>query len=539
MFPTAFNITNFDHSENIETFKNNSDSDSDADPSVDPSVDPKIILDINNDGIKGTIGDNYIVTHKTNNNKTVKKSSNNGHLIGEGTFGCIYDDLKDPTKVHKIFLHSSQYSEELNVAKMLDSSFKKNNIAFPKGLLLPDNIIKPNLPNSIDRNYLTSSGLKICKLLKDKDNKYNKDKYLYLTYTNGGEAINMCLDKFDTVFDLLVALDNIFDAIDKLERVKIAHHDIKMPNVLYDINTHSTILIDYGITYKYTDLFVMNPTNNKNWPNSYFVWPPEFHAIWYIMINKTAPSAIVMRDKVKTVVNIKEDYIPYFTDLYESGKDLSDFTEFRNELVKNLELNESVDREINNIDNDSLSQYFTTNFSIKSDSYGLAILIYAYNKRNNYLEVNGLEKQLAKYLKLASHSELNKSQQTYCLNIRNMMRKMGCANPYNRFSSNESNTMYTKLIRTELFEYKNPKDITAKVVNEINPIKPIIYPLKAISYNLSKLNNSNESFETIEQTIQRTANAGALHTNYFYIFVCVVAVIAVCVIIPIYFGENK
>jgi hypothetical protein len=139
-----------------------------------------------------------------------------------------------------------------------------------------------------------------------------------------------------------------------------------------------------------------------------------------------------------------------------------------------------------------------------------------------------------------------------------MIRKMGCANPYNRFSSNESNTMYTKLIRKELFEYaraitKNPKDITAKVVNEINhslthPIKPIIYPLKAISYNLSKLNNSKESietiesiepFETIEQTIQRTANAGALHTNYFYIFVCVVAVMAVCVIIPIYFHENK
>ena len=41
----------------------------------------------------------------------------------------------------------------------------------------------------------------------------------YLTYSNGGEALNNCLDKFNNVFDFLNSLDNIFDAIEKLERM--------------------------------------------------------------------------------------------------------------------------------------------------------------------------------------------------------------------------------------------------------------------------------------------------------------------------------
>lgn len=500
--------TSYDPQESIETFKNESDSDSDSEPPADTNTNTNI--KISDDGT------NYIVKGKHTSKKSNIKKVNN--LIGEGTFGCIYDDLNNPGKVHKIFLYDYQYDEELHVSIMLYKAFKSQQIIFPDGLLLPDNLHDSDIPNTIERNYLTSSGYKVCKLLKDKNNTYNKESYKYLTYTNGGAALNETLDSFNTVFDLLVAFDSIFDAIAKLEDVHIAHHDIKMPNILYNKDTHNTILIDYGITYKYKDLFIMNPTNNKNWPKTYFVWPPEFHTIWYIMTNKSVPSVRVMSDKIKSVVDIDETYVPSFKDMYIDKDYYSDLDTFRITLVDALGFKDTVDREIHTIDNGELSKYFATHFGNKSDTYGLAMLLYAFNKHSNYLSKNNLETQLVIYLELNSINELSESQHAFCKNVRSMIHKMGLPNPYARYSANKANDMYTKLIRTELHGYKNNN-----LLDTVNKKKEIIETF--LTGNTVLMNIMN---------IHNTQDSTNIYCNPFYICVASVIFITLIILLVIY-----
>jgi len=525
MIPAAFNITYFNSIDTIESFKTKSDSDSDSALDSDSEL-----LDKKYGTNDGTV-DIYNIGKTKTKTKTKTNTKKSNKLIGEGTFGCIYDDLNNPDKVHKIFLHSVQYNEELNVSKMLYSTFKNNNIEFPKGLLLPDNILNPDLPNTIKREKLTSGGYKICKLLKDKQNKYNKNSYLYLTYINGGKAINDCLNKFDTIYDLLVSLDNIFNAIADLESISIAHHDIKMPNVLYKTSTNSTILIDYGITSKYKDLFLMNKSNNKNWPRSYFVWPPEFHAIWYIITNKTVPSAIVMHDKVKSVVHISENYVPRFEDMYDKKASMNDFIEFRKVLITNLQFDDTVDHYINNIKNEDVSAYFSNNFANKSDPYGLAILIYAFNKQQNYLQTDGLEKQLVKYLNLNSIDDLSNSQLGFCTNLHEMIRKMGCANPYTRYSSKEANDAYTKLIRKELYNYKN--NIVPD--NELNNIYTNDYNSESINITEEFIHKYTPFIDISNDDININKHSDyEIKPNIFYIFLLIAIIITVLMLIHIY-----
>ena len=492
MVPNPFNTNN--QRPIFETFKTQNDSESDNDE-----------MDINEEGVRGNKDDNIIV-------KSKKKQNKKG-LIGEGTFGCIYDDLNNPDKVHKIFLYKSQYKEELDIAAMLNNSFKQYNISFPKGLLLPDNIYNPSLPNEIDINFLTKSGYKVCKLLADKKNKNkNTDKiYKYLTYTNGGDALNNCLDEFNTVFDLLVSLDNIFDAIDKLQTVHISHHDIKMPNLLYDKHTKQTILIDYGITYKYSDLFIFNATNIKNWPDSYFVWPPEFHTIWYIMKYNYVPTARIMSDKVRSIVDVRENYVPSFKDMYENNDNLREFEQFRNELNKGLELEETLDRNVslNKIANDELSKYFSTHFAIKSDVYGLAMVLYAFNKHFDFLSDGALESNLVKYLNVKSINELTKEHLELCKDIHDFIRKMGCANPYSRYTSQECNKLYTKYIREKLKQFKGG-NILSIATDNIEPF--------------SMRNNH----------IVGTSYKGATPTNPFAVFMTVILIITIVILCAIY-----
>ena len=99
MIPAAFNITYYNSKDNIESFKTKSDSESDSESESD-------LLNITKDDIKDTDDINYVVKTKIN-----KKKGNK--LIGEGTFGCIYDDLNNPDKVHKIFLHSEILFQDL------------------------------------------------------------------------------------------------------------------------------------------------------------------------------------------------------------------------------------------------------------------------------------------------------------------------------------------------------------------------------------------------------------------------------------------
>jgi len=237
------------------------------------------------------------------------------------------------------------------------------------------------------------------------------------------------------------------------------------------------------------------------------------------MNNKYVPSAHVMNDKVKSVVDIDDNYVPTYksiTSLKKTDKEdyIFELNNFRKKLIKDLNIGDSVDRKINSINNDEISIYFANNFGKKSDPYGLAMLLYAFNRHSEFVEKDTLETQLAVYLELNSINELSDTKLEFCNNIRKMIRKMGSPNPYTRYSSIECYKVYSKLILNDLYKFKYGN--TFAFLNK-NKDKDII-----------------ERFLGNNESIMSIANAGAQKPNIFMIVIIILSFITLLILMWVY-----
>ena len=96
-----------------------------------------------------------------------------------------------------------------------------------------------------------------------------------------------------------------------------------------------------------------------------------------------------------------------------------------------------------------------------------------------------------------------------------MIRKMGCPNPYTRYSSIECNKVYSKLIRNDLYKFKYGN--TFAFLNKNKENKEII-----------------ETFLGNGETIMSIANAGAEKPNIFLIVIIFLTFITLLVLMWIY-----
>ena len=159
----------------------------------------------------------------------------------------------------------------------------------------------------------------------------------------------------------------------------------------------------------------------------------------------------------------------------------------------------------------------------KSDVYGLAMLLYAFNRQVDFISENAMELNLSKYLNIntntnANTNKLTDEQRVFCKDILQMIRKMGTPNPYKRYNAIECNLDYTKYIRKTLNKFKNGNLL-----------------------NMIKNNNvfSNDTIENIEDftdsnAIIAASYMGAVPTSPFAIFITIILFITICLLGSIY-----
>ena len=155
----------------------------------------------------------------------------NKTLIGKGINGDVYsfDLIKDDVKIKKVVLKSFDIKNQYNEEKQIYSTFK--------------NI---NLDKQLN-----------CKLLY-----YSDDSKILIFDYLGVSLHNLKLKKYSFYYRLKMVEDLLTENF-KLMQKGIIHNDIKIQNIVYNDETKTLSMIDYGIAQNITDeIKIINTTFN-------------------------------------------------------------------------------------------------------------------------------------------------------------------------------------------------------------------------------------------------------------------------------------
>ena len=202
-------------------------------------------------------------------------------VVGEGTYGCVHKpslECKEPNidynnKVSKI-MTTSAANDELKEFKLLNKVDKENNhfLGTPVKCNVKHTIKNINeILKCKDREkYNPQKYGKMVNLLIMEDGGVNCEDYLYKIRKS---TINNELKK-NKLEIFYIHFYNILKSVEFFNKKKIAHRDIKLQNIVYNDETETMKLIDFGLLTRYKTA-VEEAKKDEYWLN-YFFWsiPP-------------------------------------------------------------------------------------------------------------------------------------------------------------------------------------------------------------------------------------------------------------------------
>ena len=212
----------------------------------------------------------------------------NNKIVGQGSYGCVIKPaLKCETrnknitkkdynnKVSKIMFYSDAKDEfkELNYISKFDG-INKYTVSLPK-------LCQPELNDNFD---------KIVKQCKDPPTKnvhyvFRKNKTLLsqLLLEDGGldlNAASAAIFNNKNIKDVelkifYTSLLNLFDGLIFFNKNKVIHFDIKLINLVYNLDTGISKYIDFGLMKTHEKVIREYKDNTGSYAFSHFNWPPE------------------------------------------------------------------------------------------------------------------------------------------------------------------------------------------------------------------------------------------------------------------------
>lgn len=199
-------------------------------------------------------------------------------VVGEGTYGCVLKPslkcknktLNYKDKVSKVMLDFDAYEESKeydNISKI--SGLEKYAITAPV-------YCKPLIDTKFDKSVKQCKNDKVKRMFN-----YNKNALSLLILQDGGINLDDYLKKIfpkqslDEKKIFLTSIINLIDGLKFFKEKNIMHRDIKLLNIVYNINNGESKFIDFGLmTTK--DKYIHNCKNNKeNFGISWYYFPPE------------------------------------------------------------------------------------------------------------------------------------------------------------------------------------------------------------------------------------------------------------------------
>jgi serine/threonine protein kinase len=114
----------------------------------------------------------------------------------------------------------------------------------------------------------------------------------YIPNVSMHEVAKAALHRKEDVYVLLHSYTLLLRSLVRLADVDVVHLDLKPENVLYDAVYHIPVIIDFGIA---VDMKTLSPSRWEKvfytYSPEYYLWPPEVHAIAYLLHVNPQPTA--------------------------------------------------------------------------------------------------------------------------------------------------------------------------------------------------------------------------------------------------------
>lgn len=283
-----------------------------------------------------------------------------GKFEGEGTYACTFtpppqcltpEEKLDTTQqvqteLAKIFSNNQSMYKEWDYAKKMHKVDPKQKfLIYPKSRcdVLRQEILKD--PTAFQCSFLNKKG-------KGK----KPTLYPMLTMAYGGKALDSYVESGLPAKDLINILIDVLKGMRLLARHKLVHHDLKFNNILYDVQTEKTKIIDFGLTIGMSDVFNMRKNGFLN--SKYWLHPPEMRLtslvakkqpvlkelarehfkkeiellnIYFSNDHPTALKDIIMQD-MYTYCDYEADYIKYVMRVSKKDDPIAYMTKYANKI---------------------------------------------------------------------------------------------------------------------------------------------------------------------------------------------------------------
>lgn len=228
-------------------------------------------------------------------------------LIGEGGYGCVYyphfdceGKVSSSTKfVSKIQLYNEYIVRELDLGKKISK--------IPYYYLYFAPIIKSCKINMAFFN--NKSLLQDCDIVNNNNNK----NFIVSTipYIKGPEFKDYIGTLRENNLYMIVLFNSYYYLLNSLQILynkNICHYDIKFENVVYDTQKKIPIIIDFGLSFSFTNLENYSAIKDlKNffyiYAPQYYIWCPEIQIISYIVDhNSTKKESVLTQFILKEII---------------------------------------------------------------------------------------------------------------------------------------------------------------------------------------------------------------------------------------------
>lgn len=357
---------------------------------------------------------------------------NGGEYLGSGTYGCIFypaircKDGKQLKGVGKIFSDEEEQKVESNVGVLVRK-------VDPQGSFL--NILTDEC-DVTKAEILRNDPSKQCKHISSLSTTYNQ-----LIYKEKG----MDLDKFlkrnksaYCLFDKHITdyITNLLKGVQLMQDHRLAHMDIKPENMLVTDNTNKLLLIDFGLTRPFQDIYDMQKSDYLL-RYSYHIYPPEFKVFMVLNMIKRKPWDVTSEDYYSTLhKKILKKYHKHFEGLNGYGFVLPKLSaaHIQQDSLKN-DVSRFVEQLVEHMKNKKLTHkscpcsLFKRTFAKKADVLSVGYVLLA---MLHYAKPTQCNDNIGKYTRFVE-----------------LIKKTWCLNPYERYTIKEALDEYKKIVQPE------------------------------------------------------------------------------------------
>jgi serine/threonine protein kinase len=244
-------------------------------------------------------------------------------LINKGTYGCVYrpeitcdGDIGDSFYVSKIQMNDPFIQKEQKIGSLIQEKI-------PHYLQYFSPII--NTCN-VSISAISEAEQSKCDIFNP-ENTENAEKAENADYISskiryvGNQDIKTYLESLpndESIFVKKIQSSYLYilQSLKKLKEIGIIHYDIKSPNILYDENNHSPIIIDFGISFIGSSVTPENRYYVFYTKELYPFWCIDIYIISYMVQTKMNPNEnISEQEKRITVQELEQLFETFYTQL--------------------------------------------------------------------------------------------------------------------------------------------------------------------------------------------------------------------------------